>query len=680
MTEKARRETGREARSERPAAAPAGDAVLVTDPAGRIVSCDGTLERMLGVSVEALVGRGLRELLPPRPGPQPPGHYVSETRGADGRPLTLAVSLHACSSEPRMQLAIVRDAGAQEYQAAELLRLATAVEQTGDAVLITDSRGFVEYVNPSFEQITGYGRDEVLGLGAGFLKSGRHDRAFYDSLWRTIESGEVFRATFANRKKDGEIFFEEKTISPIRDREGRITHYVSTAKDVTRRVQAEERLALLANYDGLTGLPNRNLLMDRLAQAIARTQRRRGHLAVLYLDVDRFKTVNDSLGHASGDALLKEVAHRLRQCIREEDTLARLGGDDFVILLETLRRPEHSVRILEKIYEAFRQPLAIEGRALHVSPSIGVSLHPRDGADAQALLMQADIAMYCAKESGKNCYRFYQPRMARRVQDLFHLETDLRQALERKEFWLAYQPQIDLATGRMTGAEALLRWARPDQVPLPPAQFIPVLEDTRLIDPVGRWIVQTACEGWQAVRHAAAAPPTLALNFSSRQFQDPYLANFLEQTLDRLGLPASLLEIEITEGTLMESTPSTVHNLDAIADLGIGIAVDDFGTGYSALSYLKRFKVNRIKIDRSFVWDAPHDADAAALVKAILSLARSLGIDVVAEGVETEAQLDFLRAHGCTTVQGYLTGRPDSFEALVRRLREDASPAPQRLQ
>lgn len=641
---------------------PPGETVLLLDASGRVEAHAVNAPGVLGWPEADLAGRQLDELIP-----DSWSRYLSgegealylEGRRADGRsyPLCL-VNASIGLRQEALRLAIVRDLSQEESTQAEYRRLAMALEQSEDAIVITDSEGTIQFANTGFERITGYGREEVIGQKPSLLKSGHHSQEFYANLWRTIKAGKPFRGTIANLRKSGELFYELKTISPVHDTSGGITHYVSTARDVTRQVKAEERLVMLANYDPITGLPNRNLLLDRLSQSIAQVQRHGGHVALLFLDMDRFKGINDSLGHAAGDALLVEVSRRLRACVREEDTVARLGGDEFILMLVNLRRPEHSVRILEKLMAAFEKPFIIQGQAIYATPSVGVSHYPRDGGDPDTLLMNADIAMYQAKAAGRNNYRYYQPSMGSRAKQDLIMEMDLRMALPKGQFHLVYQPQVDLLSGERQGAEALMRWNHPEKGMISPVQFIPLLEGLDLMDAVGNWVIRTACEQWQSLRASGLEPGTLAINLSCRQFRNPGLASQIERAIQDTQIPPDHLEFEITENTMMENTASTARTLAALSDLGVGIAVDDFGTGYSSLSYLKRFRVNRLKIDRSFVWDATTNEDAAAIVKAILSLARSLNIGTVAEGVETESQLDFLRQHGCDSVQGYLFSPP----------------------
>ena len=436
-------------------------------------------------------------------------------------------------------------------------------------------------------------------------------------------------------------------------------------KEIGERQQAEERVLHQANHDALTGLPNRRLLLDRLGQALALAHRESHHVAVLFMDLDRFKTINDSLGHMAGDALLQTVAQRLSASLREGDTVSRLGGDEFVVVLPRLDEPKAAEKVAIKLVEALAPPFQLGGQELRVSASIGISLFPEDGRDTEALLRNADSAMYHAKDMGRNNYQFFMEQMNVAAAERLRLENDLHRALERREFELHYQPRISVASGGACGIEALIRWRRPERGLVPPGQFIPLAEDTGLIVAIGEWVIDVACR--QAVAWCAAGLPHLpvAVNLSPRQFRHSNLVGTVAQALGRHGWPSNLLELEITEGVLMQHTDETLKTLEALNRLGVGLAIDDFGTGYSSLSYLKRFPVDCLKIDQSFVRDITVDPEDAAIVTAIIGLAHSLGLAVVAEGVETPNQLAFIREAGCDEAQGYHFSRPMPADQLA---------------
>ncbi|KAF0191512.1 MAG: signal transduction protein [Gammaproteobacteria bacterium] len=557
---------------------------------------------------------------------------------------------------------------------AQMKKLSGAIEQTADIVLISDREGRVEYVNPAFEAATGYTLAEVKGKKSNVVRSGKHDDAFYQGLWDTITRGDVFQDVVINRKKSGDIFYEEKTITPLKDGTGNITHFISTGKDITERMQIQERLYRLAYHDILTDLPNRALFVDRLDHALARQRDGGRCMAVLFMDLDRFKNINDTLGHDIGDRLLQMLSERLLESLRDSDTVARLAGDEFVILLEEVDAAGDVAPICRKILDALSRPFVVNGNELYMTSSIGISLYPSDGTDASILMRNADVAMYRAKELGRNNFQFYSADMSARAFERLTLETSLRHALERDEFLIHYQPQICLDTGRIIGVEALLRWQHPDFGLVQPGEFIPLLEETGLIVPVGEWVLRTAMNqavAWQAV---GLDPIRVAINLSSRQFDGRQLLDTVLNLVKETGLETRWLELEITESLLMNNERLTLEMLQALSDAGIRLSIDDFGTGYSSLGYLKRFPIDTLKIDRSFVRDITTDPDDAAIVTAIIAMATSLKLDVIAEGVETRAQLDFLKERQCVCLQGYLFSRPlpvDGMTALLRRDRTE---------
>ncbi len=551
---------------------------------------------------------------------------------------------------------------------ASMQRLSMALEQSGDAVTITDRDGIIEYVNPAFEKITGYSKREAVGKSHQIVNSGQHEPEFFARLWQTILSGEVFSEVFINRRKDGSHYYEEKTITPIKDATGGIRDIVSSGRDVTERLEDQEHLQYLAHHDALTALPNRALFSDRLNHALAQMREVDDNLAVLFLDLDRFKIINDTLGHGIGDEVLRVLAERLKDCVREGDTIARLGGDEFAILIQGIKTANHAAPIAQKILDSLVQPFELDDRELYITTSIGISLAPMDGDDAQSLLKHADIAMYRAKDLGRNTYQFYSQSMSDAALERLTLETDLRHALEREEFRLYYQPQVNLNSGEITGIEALLRWQHPELGLVEPVEFIPILEETGLIVQVGEWVLRSACiqaKRWQKLYES---PLRVAVNLSGRQFSGHELSATLRNILHEAQLDPHLLEVEITESTVMRDDRRTMEVFNTLSELGVGIAIDDFGTGYSSLGYLKRFPIDTLKIDRSFIRDISTDPDDAAIVSAIIALADSLNLRVIAEGVETEAQNAFLCDQGCQTIQGYLFSRPmpaDQLEQLL---------------
>ncbi len=660
------------------------DTFYRTDRDGRLALVSASVPQLLGYSPEELIGTRLADLYV-----EPDGrdrflkaladnggavlNYEAPLRHKDGSVvwvLTNSQYYRDDDGEIAGVEGMSRNITDRRQAEARMRMLSGVLEQTADTVMVTDHSGSIEYVNPAFEQITGYSAEAAVGRPASLLKSGRHDAAFYRRLWTTILGGKVFQEVFVNRRRDGSLYYEEKTITPLKDEGGAITHFVSTGKDITERMQAQERLHYLAHHDVLTELPNRVLFFDRLAHALDRCRAPNRSVAVLFLDLDRFKIINDTLGHDVGDRALLDLAQRLTGCVRRGDTIARLGGDEFAVILEDLSSPERVSAVADKIMAALGPPIDVDGRELFISASIGVSMYPGDGSDPQTLLKHADIAMYRAKEQGRNTYRFYSADMSARAFERLSLETSLRHALERDEFELHYQPQVDLRSGSVVGVEALLRWRHPDLGMVSPLDFIPVLEETSLILPVGEWVVRTACRQVQRWREGGTGPLRLAVNLSSRQFNAPGLPELMADVLHETGIDPLALELEITESTLVQPGDETEDTFQALADLDLRVAIDDFGTGYSSLSYLKRFSIDTLKIDRAFIADVTSDPDDAAIVQAVIAMARQLNIQVVAEGVETEAQLEFLRAQKCDLVQGFLFSRPLPADQLAPLLRQ----------
>ncbi len=546
----------------------------------------------------------------------------------------------------------------REHTATEMRKLARALEQTADIVMITDRAGIIEYVNPAFTAVTGYSNAEAIGQRPSLLHSDKQGPDFYNALWSVILSGEVFSDVFINKTKDGTLYYEQKTITPLRDAHGEITHFVATGRDISSRIEIEEQLRFLAQHDTLTALPNRVKLLDHLMKTLASARAHRRMVAVLFLDIDRFKNINDTLGHDAGDTMLREMGKRLHQRLRTHDSIARFGGDEFVIVMDEVASANDASTLALRILEALTQPFHISDTTLHITISIGISLFPNDGEDSSTLLKNADAAMYRAKERGGNNYQFYSADMGAHAERRLTLENDLRLALERGEFVLHYQPQIAADSGKIIGCEALLRWQHPQQGLVPPLEFIGILEETGLIVPVGRWVLETACAQLAAWRQRGQSQFTMAVNIASRQFQEPGLTEFVTELLQKHTLEPQFLELEITESTLMQHIPTTADTLTTLAKLGVRIALDDFGTGYSSLSYLRRFPIDTLKIDREFVRDIPGDADDTAITRAIIALAQSLHLRIVAEGVETEEQRRFLSGFGCESMQGYLFSKP----------------------
>jgi diguanylate cyclase (GGDEF)-like protein/PAS domain S-box-containing protein len=549
-----------------------------------------------------------------------------------------------------------------------LLKLNRAVEQSPASVMITDRSGRLEYVNPKFVEVTGYSADEVVGKHPLFLESGYPMGDHYGDLWHTITSGQEWHGELHNRRKNGELFWEYASFSPITDAEGVITHFLATKEDITVRKEYEDQLLRQANFDDVTGLPNRVLAMDRLSQALVSANEQNRMVAIMYIDLDRFKNVNDTLGHAAGDQLLKEVAQRFLSCVHESDTVARLGGDEFLIIL-TLDNTIHVETLAAEILEACTSAFMLDGHEMFVSATIGMTVYPDDGANPHVLLRNADAAMYQAKEKGRNTYMFFTPEMNAKAIQRLELETKLRRAMENEDMLLNFQPLVEADTGRLVGVEALIRWGGTELAGVGPHQSIEVAEETGLIVPLGEWVLRTACEQVKSWQELTDRPLRISVNVSARQFKEGNLVELTKSILKELDLSANLLELEITEGLLLSDDPETDIIMRDLSDLGVRLAIDDFGTGYSSLSYLKRFPFDVLKIDRAFIKDVTTDPEDAALTRAIIAMAHGLGLKVIGEGVETEEQLAFLQAEGCNMIQGYLVSRPMDADAFTDRLK-----------
>ena len=570
----------------------------------------------------------------------------------------------------------------QKVRAAAELRQAAAVFQsTRDGVFITDLDAGIVALNRAFTEISGYSEAEALGQNPRMLQSGRHDQAFYRAMWDSVTDSGYWQGEVWNRRKNGELYQQLLTISTVRDEAGLASRYVAVMTDISQLKRSEAQLDYLAHHDPLTDLPNRLLLQSRVQHAIERAERQREHFALLFIDLDHFKNVNDSLGHPVGDELLKEIARRLRTRLREADTLARLGGDEFVLLLENMQMPEDAAHVAQSLLELLQKPFSVgQGRAIYIGASIGIAVYPDDGTTVTELVQHSDVAMYQAKEAGRGAFRFYTEAMSRAAQDRLHLDTRLRRALEQGEFTLHYQPQIDMASDRVIGAEALIRWLDPEEGMVSPARFIPVAEESGLIVPIGEWVLRTACaqaQAWQAAGHTLS----IAVNLSARQLQHADMASRLAGLMAECGLGAGRLELELTESMLVGDHAQTEATLHALKALGVELSIDDFGTGYSSLAYLKCFPIDVLKIDQSFVRDIPQDRNDMEIAATIIAMAHTLKLRVIAEGVETPEQHAFLKERGCDAWQGYLSSKPvpaDEFEQrfLLGRDAVEVAPSP----
>jgi len=558
-----------------------------------------------------------------------------------------------------------------ERKESELLvrKLSQAVEQSPAAVVITDLNAAIEYVNPKFTEITGYSTVELIGKNPRILQSGEMDESLFHQLWNHLRAGEQWQGEMLNKHKDGHLFWERAQISPLRDDQGQITHYIGVKEDITVQKRYEHQLEHQANHDALTGLANRTLLMDRLDQGIRYAQRSKRIVAVVLLDLDRFKIINDTLGHATGDAVLCQIADRLQAVVRETDTVARLGGDEFMVLLTEVAAAKDLDRVMQKILQIFKEPYQVDNRRLKLTASFGVSSYPQHSHDPETLIRYADIAMYESKKSGRN-FALYEGAMDPFDLGMLDLEHDLHGALERQEFCLYYQPKVNLEAGTINGCEALLRWQHPNRGMVSPGQFIPLAEETGLIVPIGAWVLEEACRQSLAWQAAGLPPIQIAVNLSARQFRQGDLAATVNAILCKTGLDPAFLELELTESMIMDDPQGAEQALIALKNLGVSLSLDDFGTGYSSLNYLSRFPVDHLKIDMSFIRAIGTSDARTAVVPSIIDIAHNLQLTAIAEGVETSEQLDFLIANGCDAMQGYLFSKPlpaPEFEDFLRQ-------------
>ena len=551
-----------------------------------------------------------------------------------------------------------------------------AIEASANAIMILQASAPdypIDYVNPAFERITGYTASEVCGGSIRLIESEQSDGQNFDEIWRAMAERREGNVVLRTCSKTGEQMWNDIYIAPVKDEHGDTTHFVAALYDITAMKRYEEELAFQANRDVLTGLVNRTMLRSVLTQAMSYADRYQHSLWVVFIDLDRFKFVNDTLGHKAGDLLLKTVAGRLRGAVREADTVARHGSDEFVIVMSEHADGGLDTRNLQRIQSAVAAPIMIEGHTFYPTCSMGVATYPEDSRDAETLVKYADIAMYRAKQNGRDNYQFYTPAMNEQALERLRIEGDLRNALERDEFELYYQPKVDLRSGVIVGMEALIRWHHPQLGLVAPARFIGLAEETGLILPIGAWVIRTACAQTKIWHDAGWAHLRVAVNLSVRQFGQHDLVSSIATVLAETGLAANCLELELTESLVMTDVEHAIGILRQLKDLGVHLSIDDFGTGYSSLSYLKRFPIDVLKIDRSFVRDITVDADDAAITVSIISLAHSLKLHVIAEGVETEEQLSYLRLHGCDEMQGYLFSPPIAAQQFIQLLQKKNS-------
>lgn len=556
----------------------------------------------------------------------------------------------------------------QRIAAIKLEQAATVFEYSKEGIMVTDARNNIISVNRSFIEITGYTAEDVIGKNPRILSSGMQPAEFYERMWATIAETGSWQGEVWDRRKSGEVYPEALTIIRVKNDDGAIINHLAIFSDISERKMAQERIQQLAHYDVLTGLPNRVLFSDRLEQAIISAQRNHTQIALLFLDIDRFKQINDTLGHGVGDRLLQNVGQRLLSCVREQDTVSRQGGDEFIVVLSDAGAAGAEL-VAQKILQSILHPYVIEQHDLRITASIGIAVYPDHAQDSESLIKYADVAMYQAKESGRNCYLSFHPDMNESSYERLKLETALRGALERDELRVYYQAQVDLADGRIIGCEALVRWQHPQLGMIYPDKFISLAEETGLIVSINHWVLEQAIKQCRAWRDAGFKSLTMSVNLSALQFRQHNLLQQVKDLLDKYALAPGFLDLELTEGILMQGVERTLATLHELSAMGVILSLDDFGTGYSSLSYLKRFPIQQLKIDQSFVRDVISDASDAAMVRTIILMAHSLKLDVIAEGVETQEQAAFLMQCGCARAQGYHFRRPvtaQEFEKLLQ--------------
>ncbi|MFA9461948.1 EAL domain-containing protein [Thiohalorhabdus sp. Cl-TMA] len=649
----------------------------------RFTEVNPQAERLLGVPAEELLGRSPLDFSPHlQPDGQLSSHKARRYTGAahdgepqcfewrhlraDGTEVDAEVSLTpVVLGERGYLLAVLRDLSDRKRQEEQLRQAAAVFESTHEGVLITDSEGRVQQVNRAFTEITGYSAEESVGGIPPFLHDNRLDENGETIDWADIIHAGAWQGEFWNYRKNGEYFPIWLTLNGVENERGEITNYVGVFSDISRIKRSQAELEYQARHDPLTGLPNRMQLNDYLEHAMALAERHRQELGVLFLDLDGFKEINDSLGHSVGDSLLAQVGARLRDTVRRADTVARLGGDEFIVLTEELKDPKQAGELAEKLTSALAEPFAVEGQDLFITTSVGICLYPRDGDSVEALLKNADAAMYWAKAEGRNTFQFYTRELTSRALQNVLVKGDLRRAMQQEDLLLHYQNQVDLRTGAVVGVEALLRWNHPETGMVPPNDFLPVAEETELIHPLGEWVLSTACQQARQWLDAGIEFGRMAVNIAVPQIQRGDLAGLVARYLHESGLPPERLELEITEDFIIGEEDRALGVLGTLRELGVGLAIDDFGTGYSSLRYLKQLPVNKLKLDKSFVDELPDNSNDTAIARAVIALARALDLTVIAEGVETRRQREFLVAEGCDQGQGFLWARPRAVPNFV---------------
>ncbi len=656
------------------------DGFWIVDLMGNVVQANEPYAGISGYSLDELVNMHVSQLEAIEGPEQVKAHtakiiaqgydlFETRHRHKDGHIIDIEVSV-AFLPEFQQFCAFLRDI--TERKRIELdLRIAAIAFESQEAMVITDTESVILRINTAFTESTGYTEQEALGRKISLLKSGRHDAAFYAAMWDSLLNVGTWQGEIWDRRKNGEIYPKWLSITAVKGSNGVVTHYVGTHTDITERKVAEDQIKQLAFYDPLTQLPNRRLLQERLRHGINMERREGKQLALLMLDLDRFKAVNDSLGHLAGDELLQQVAVRITARLRDVDMVARLGGDEFIVLLEDIAQPEDAARVAKEIITDLTKPFFLaHGTRVQIGASIGISLYPQHGDSPELLMDHADAALYQAKDAGRGYFAYFSEDLTLAARERIALETRLRYAIGQQELRVFYQPQVDIASGRIVGAEALVRWQDPVEGLVPPLRFIPIAEETGLIVEIGDWVLRETCRQGRLWLDAGLAPLTLAVNVSPHQFRRSDICALVATVLNDTGFPASQLELEITESGLMENQDNAAAILNNLRAQGVRLAIDDFGTGYSSLAYLKHFPLDVLKIDKSFIDDIPFHQDDMEIAATIVAMGHILGFKVLAEGVETIEQLAFLQEKGCDMYQGYIRSKPVPAHEFVELLRD----------
>ena len=666
------------------------DLLFEVDNNGRYLNIWAHNTELLAAQREVLMGRTVQEMLPPEAANTimsalaeaerngfSHGHIfrLELPQGETWFELSTALKTTTNSTSSGNRFIVLSRDISYRKRAEQQLRIAATAFESQEGMYVTDAQGNILRVNRAFTSITGYEAAEVVGRNPRVFGSGRHDTTFYADMYKSIGKTGVWEGEIWNRRKNGELYPEQLLISAVKGSKGEITNYVASFADITESKATADKVERLAFYDPLTNLPNRRLLFDRLKHALISSARSGKNGALLFLDLDNFKTLNDTLGHDTGDLLLQIVAQRLESSVREGDTVARLGGDEFVVMLEDLQEDENESAaqteiVANKILELLNQPYMFGDHVYHNTPSIGITLFNGEGHESEELIKQADIAMYQAKKAGRNTLRFFDPQMQRAIHNRANLESELRKALVNEEFRLHYQVQMH-SSGSALGAEVLIRWLSPERGLVNPGEFIPLSEETGLIIPIGQWVMESACiqlKAWQLA--PSTSKLTLSVNVSAKQFRQPDFADQVRELISRHAINPKLFKLELTESLLLDNVEDTINTMNELHDIGVNFSLDDFGTGYSSLQYLKRLPLNQLKIDQSFVRGITSDLYDESIVRTIIAMARNMNMSVIAEGVETEQQRDILYFNNCTTYQGYLFGRPVPIEEFEAKLKQ----------